>query len=308
MSDNKKNHVGRPTNEEVKQRKIKKKLVFLVPIIIVIIVVTAILNTKPSKAVGKAFIDNSNKKYKKMGTIFVDKRYYIQLFSKMTAVQGITTFDNYYMYTRSYPNDVEQKNTALVLASKDSPQNITKVFTNKAYGHANDITYNTSNKNIYVATAMGNTIIEIKKSDIYNSSKKYRIIKLPKKVSSIAYDKVYNRYYAGKGSNIYMFKSNFKLSKTMKKLYTWTPQGIETTLRRVLVINYKKVKKNNKTVFLNRIDVYNKSLSYVGTYEVIADGELESISVDSNKLILLINRLGNDYDYIYQTNIPANML
>lgn len=65
-----KNHVGRPSNEEIKRRKIKKICLFLVPIILVGVVVFAVSNDSLSKLMGNSVIEYecSDPSYKLKGT------------------------------------------------------------------------------------------------------------------------------------------------------------------------------------------------------------------------------------------------
>lgn len=247
------------------------------------------------------FKDSGGNDNKKVETKKIDKTIASKEFDRKITVsasngadiaQSMCITDKYYVC--SMINHAETKTILNVF------DRVTGTKINSLSGdlnHANGMTYNGNNKKIYIATMKNNQISSMSSENIANvktiSKKK---VSLSDYVSGIDYSSSTNQYYAGGGSNLYVFDNNFKRKKHFKKKYKDTPQDVGAYKDLMLV-----VRTNNGS---NYIDVYRNTGSYLGTYKIGLYGELESIKYDEKiqKFVLYVNIIGSPLGYVYTTS------
>lgn len=206
--------------------------------------------------------------------------------------QSLAVTKSHYICALINSNDTK---TVLQVWNKNTKKRANVITGN--FGHANGMTYNSKNKNLYIAHMNSNKYSKISTKE--NSLLKKISSKTKKTkydLSSIAYDKYNDNYYTAKGSKVHIYNSKFKHIKSFNKKISNTPQDIGSYKGLVLVIDYKETGK-----YKNYIYVYRASTgAYIGKY-IISDipGELESISYDyENKNFVLYF---NDYGGVIYT-------
>ena len=215
--------------------------------------------------------------------------------------QALCVTDNYYVTSQcTKTSSVATSKSCIKIFDKKTKKRIRTYNTN--FNHANGLTYNRKTNQIYVAHMNGKiysafSADNLKKSSIKSSSKK-----LAKAVSAIAYDEYTDSYYTAKGSYIYVYDSQFKLKRTIKKLRSGTPQDIGAYKGLILVI----VNNQKASGVKNSVDIYRASdKAYLGSYDFKGDYEMESLDYygSGNTFSLCFTRYsGDNSHYIYNTD------
>ena len=178
-------------------------------------------------------------------------------------------------------------------------------------GHANDITYNMATGDVYIAGTSTSGIasrsfnlkgalagnFELKNKLFYNSSGKSMLL------SGIAYDESNGNIYGAGGENVYSFNaSTGKIIKSFTKIQKDTPQGIGGYKGKILVVRWNGYAYANQytdvTYTRNALDIYRQDGTYLGSYIIDSDKELESIAYNktTKKLALFLGSNVHEVD------------
>ena len=162
-------------------------------------------------------------------------------------------------------------------------------------GHANGATYNPNRDTIYTVKTHSNYYSKVCTTLSPDTLKKTDAFNLPKITSGIAYDESNNRYYLSKGNEIYVTDSKFRYKKTIKKkIRSYHAQDIGAYNGVALVCTWV----SGKTSY---VDLYRiKDGAYLGSYTFFFN-EIESVVVDDGYLVVIMNHVGDNIDYLYKT-------
>ena len=247
-------------------------------------------------------VKNNINKFKVLGTIKMGSKRVSSVPSSTfygtstTSSQGLAVTGNYYIYSK-----VGGSVASLQIYDKSKDKVIKSIGVKKTLGHANGITYNPNDGNIYIVMTKDKNYRAIKLSDLKKeksnfSSGAFLIDGKPVRFSAISYDSSNKKYYLASGSYIYVYNSpNTNPERKIKKIQSDTGQDIGSYNGRILVIRYNGANAYTSTkanATKNAIDVYNSSNgAYLGTYIIRYNGEIESIaySESGKKFIVITN-------------------
>lgn len=162
-------------------------------------------------------------------------------------------------------------------------------------GHANGTTYDPNKERIYTVKTHSNIQSKVCTKLSPNTLGKTGTFNLPKVTSGIAYDESNNCYYLSKGNEIYVTDSKFRYKKTIQKtIRSYHAQDIGAYNGVALVCTWV----NGDTSY---VDLYRiKDGAYLGSYTFFFN-EIESVAVDDGYLVVIMNHIGDNIDYLYRT-------
>ena len=244
--------------------------------------------------------------------------------SKVGIAQGFCVVNNYFVAMTG--NENETKNTLFLYNKKTGKRVKYYNFTGSKFGHANGMTYNSTENNVYVAMAGGRFDDGMHKffsSNDFNKDK-LKITKGKfgnKKNQSIAYDSITNVTYfiqsCGPGGGVSAWDSSKKeVFKPIKRRLRYNIQDIAAYNGLIYAVYYNSSQKSdtsNVKKARNALDIYRVSDgSYLGSYIIktkeidTSVAEFESIDYygSGNTFVFYFNeKKTSKRSYIYTAEI-----
>lgn len=183
------------------------------------------------------------------------------------VAQSFCKVGDYYVCAIIEPNGETKTNTLISVVSAKTGKEVNS-FSCFKFEHANGMTYNKDNGNIYISHWTGssknlnkvsyfpaNLITSKDTNKIKNSIK---TITLPEKAASIAYDSYNKRYVTNSNKKVCIYDTNFKLLSSFSKENT--NQDICVYKGLILAVEYDETSK-----YANKIFIYSSKGEYIAT-------------------------------------------
>jgi len=192
--------------------------------------------------------------------------------SDCAIAQSFCVTDKYYVCAL-----IKSGNSKTVIQVYDKNGKLKNTIADNFF-HANGMTYNPKNGNIYLTplqkgkyyTFSGTNIAQIKRISKKAHNFKYS-------ASGVTYDEFKNHFYTTSGKTLRRYDSNMKYKNKFKKYKYTIGQDIGCYNGLILAIDY--VRSGNADIYIHRAS----NGEYLGKYHVSLPGELESVSYDSYK-------------------------
>ena len=276
------------------------------------------------KKLGKIDLSSYKNNCVKSPTLYLDNNH------KVSSAQGFTVAGKYYIAAKRNKDESTAVINVIKIKSSDkydsSPKVVDKIKKNNYFGHANGITYNDKTGSIVIAMVDKTSYksfdykdigkkTHLKEGNIYKADGKTKL-----NPSAIAYDKSNNKYYLGKGKNLYVYNSNLsklelhikKVRKCGKEHNCKKTQDIAAYKGLIIDIRYNgkgKAGGSSLSKTRNAIDIYRaKDGKYLGTYIVDTEGELESLAYNpsTKKFAFYVQNVGpKNIDCIQEKSIKG---
>ena len=269
------------------------------------------VKSKNDSSIKDSIIIKVRGKLKKLGTVDLTGHPEIALSSNdgITSAQGFCVAGNYYIAARRNGNESK---ASIFIYHKNTGKKLRYYVKDTILGHANGLTYNANNGNVYVIGVGATYYFSLK--DAVNGNFSLHKLNFYHKngniynFGGIAYDSSNSKYYTQSGAYISVTNNDRVVEKTYIKVRLNTNQDIGTYKGMILSVNfngqYGDSDNVNKT--RNSIDIYRASNGeYLGSYivKINRSAELEGIDYFGNGNTFAFYVQGYPNDYIYKGNM-----